>query len=112
MSVERWQVANWAAGRGWLVGRLFEESREEKSNPRPLLRDALARVCFRESDGIVVVTLAHLGDSLEEALGWVEQIAAAGGTFASVRDGIDLSTPTGRQIFVLLISITEWWRAA
>jgi DNA invertase Pin-like site-specific DNA recombinase len=108
-SMQRRQIANWAADHGWSVGRVFEERAVPK---RPHLREALDRVCARESDGIVVITLAHLGDSPEEALALVERVVAAGGKFVSVRDGIDLSTASGRQLFGVLIALCEWWRVA
>jgi DNA invertase Pin-like site-specific DNA recombinase len=110
-SVQRWQVANCAARRGWRIGRVFNEPVDPAAaaGMRSLLRAAIERVASGESDGIVVVTLAHLGDSLADALCCVERIVAAGGAFVSVRDGIDLSTPTGQQIYRLLIGACEWW---
>ena len=72
------------------------------------LREALERVESGESDGIVAVRLTQFGASLREALRSIERIEAAGGTFVSVGDGIDLSTPTGRLILRLLLSVAEW----
>jgi DNA invertase Pin-like site-specific DNA recombinase len=109
-SVQRWQVTTWTASRGWRISRVFEEVGAEPPIARPLLQAALARVRSRESDGIVVVTLLHLGDSLEEALSAIEHIEAAGGMFASVWDGIDISTSSGRGIVALLVAIAEWRR--
>ena len=72
------------------------------------MREALHRVESGESDGIVAARLTQIGPSLGEALRSVERIQAAGGTFVSVGDGIDLSTPTGRLILRLLLSVAEW----
>ena len=72
------------------------------------MREALERVESGESDGIVAVRLTQFGASLREALRSIERIEAAGGTFVSVGDGIDLSTPTGRLILRLLLSVAEW----
>jgi DNA invertase Pin-like site-specific DNA recombinase len=109
-SVQRWQIASWTEARGWRLGRIFEEAVSSRpADPAPLLRHALDRVESRESDGIVIPTLNEIGNSLTEVLGAIERIQAAGGAFASVRDGIDLSTPTGRLILRLLVSVSEWW---
>jgi DNA invertase Pin-like site-specific DNA recombinase len=109
--LQRRQVADWAARRSWRLGHLFSETVDQAraAGGRSLLRAAFERVCSGESNGIVVVTLAHLGDSLADALCCVERIVAAGGAFVSVRDGIDLSTPTGRQMYRLLIAVCEMW---
>ena len=76
--------------------------------PRTALDQALARVESRESSGIVVTRLHRIGASLGEALDTIERIQAAGGTFVSVRDGIDLSTPGGRLVLRVLLSVTQW----
>jgi DNA invertase Pin-like site-specific DNA recombinase len=43
-----------------------------------------------------------------EAVDTIERIQAAGGTFVSVCDGIDLGTPSGRLILPLLVSVARW----
>jgi DNA invertase Pin-like site-specific DNA recombinase len=109
-SVQRWQIASWTEARGWRLGHILEEAVSHRpADPAPLLRHALERVESRESDGIVIPTLNQIGTSLTEVLSAIERIQAAGGAFASVCDGIDFSTPTGRLILRLLVSVSEWW---
>ena len=108
-AIQRLQIAAWAAARGWRVGQIFEEPSTEGSPASAArLREALERVESGESDGIVAVRLTQLGASLREALCSIERIEAAGGTFVSVGDGIDFSTPTGRLILRLLLAVAEW----
>ena len=108
-AIQRWQIAAWAAAQGWRVGQIFEEPSTEGSPASAArLREALERVESGESDGIVAVRLTQFGASLREALRAIERIEAAGGTFVSLGDGIDLSTPTGRLILRLLLSVAEW----
>jgi DNA invertase Pin-like site-specific DNA recombinase len=71
------------------------------------LQTALERVESRESDGLVVARFSHMGPSLADALATIERIQAAGGRFASVADGIDLDTPTGRLLLRLLLSVVH-----
>jgi DNA invertase Pin-like site-specific DNA recombinase len=56
----------------------------------------------------VITRLNQIGDSLADALDWIERIEAAGGVFVSTCDGVDLSTATGRLILRLLLSIRGW----
>ena len=92
------QIRSWVASRGWRVGQMFDESS---------LQTALERVESRESDGLIVARFSHLGSSLADALAAIERIQAAGGRFASVADGIDLDTPTGRLLLRLLLSVVH-----
>lgn len=103
-SVQRRQIHAWAAKRGWRVARIFEEPPGETT----VLNSALRRVESGESDGLLVVRMRDLGRTLLEALRAVERIEAAGGTFVSVGDGIDLSTPRGQAILRVLLAVAQW----
>jgi hypothetical protein len=76
-------------------------------NARTRLSAALERVESRQSDGLVVAGLKHLGLSLDEAVAALERISAAGGRFVSISDGIDLGTPTGRTVLRLLLALHD-----
>lgn len=103
-SIDRGHIARLAASRGWQLGRMFEESpRERLASAITLLDEALERVESRESDGLVVARLKHLGRSLGSAVDAVERISAAGGRFVSVCDGVDLDTASGRLVLRLLL---------
>jgi DNA invertase Pin-like site-specific DNA recombinase len=106
-SVQRWQIAKWTAERGWRLGRVLQAP-EHRVDRCPALSEALERVEAGESDGVVVVKLDHLGASLAQALAAIERIQAAGGAFASVRDGIDLSTQAGRTVLRMLLTVADW----
>jgi hypothetical protein len=103
-SIDRGHIARLAAARGWRIGRMFEESPEERlATATTLLDEALERVESSESDGLVVARLRHLGRSLGGAVAAVERISAAGGRFVSVCDGVDLDTASGRLVLRLLL---------
>ena len=107
--IQRCQISRWADRHGWRLARIVEEPVVAGSRPRRVvLREALERVESRESDGIVVARLNRFGGSLDEALDAIERIQAAGGTFVSVCDGVDLGTPAGRPILRLLLSVAAW----
>jgi hypothetical protein len=107
--LDRARIASWATARGWRIRGVFEESRSARlADDGSLLRKALERVESRESDGLVVARVTHLGASLSDAIAALERLSAAGGRFVSVCDEIDLGTPTGRLILRLLFSVLNW----
>jgi DNA invertase Pin-like site-specific DNA recombinase len=66
---------------------------------------------MRAGDTLKVVALDRLGRSLSEMvklLGWIEH---EGITLVSLREGIDLSTPTGRMLAGIFASLAEYERA-
>lgn len=109
VSVARWQIATWVDARGWRLTRIFEDAPARPSvRSRPELERVLSRVESGESDGLVIVRLNQIADSLSEALTVLERIEAAGAVFASLGDGIDLELPEGRHMFALLLSLWGW----
>ena len=68
-SIDRGLIGRCVLGRGWRVGRVFEEPTASRLADRgSLLREALERVESGESDGLVVARFKNLGSSLEEAV--------------------------------------------
>ena len=92
------------------MARVFEErSATSADQGGSLLRAALERVECGESNGLIVTRFTDVGGSLAAAIAALERIQAASGVFLSIREGVDLSTPAGRPILRLLISVLEGW---
>jgi DNA invertase Pin-like site-specific DNA recombinase len=66
---------------------------------------------MRAGDTLVVVALDRLGRSLSEMVKLLEWIIAEGITLRSLREGIDLNTPTGRMLAGIFASLAEYERA-
>jgi DNA invertase Pin-like site-specific DNA recombinase len=108
-TIQREQIEAWAKLNGAIVGHVFEELDESGArSDRPMLMAAIERVEASESQGIVVAKLDRFGRSLIDGLANIDRIDAAGGTFVSVQDGLDLSTPTGKLIVRIMFSMAEW----
>jgi hypothetical protein len=104
---ERWRLATWTNRRGWRLASIVEEQASPRHGARGEgLRDAVARVTSRDSDGIVVPNLAHLAASSQDALLVLELILAAGGVFASIDERLDLSTASGRRRYLCLCGLS------
>jgi site-specific DNA recombinase len=56
----------------------------------------------------VVAKLDRFGRSLIDGVACIDRIHAAGGTFVSVADGLDLRTDTGRLVLRIMLSMGEW----
>lgn len=107
--VQRQQIEAWIGAHGARLGELFEELDESGARAdRPLLHRAIERVENGESGGVVVARLDRFGRSVIDGLRAVARIEAAGGKFASVQDGFDIDTSTGRLVLQFLLSIGEW----
>jgi DNA invertase Pin-like site-specific DNA recombinase len=107
--VQRDQIRGWAKLNHASVGEIFEELDESGARrDRPKLLAALERVESGASNGIVVAKLDRFGRSLGDSLAAIERLQAAGGTFVSVQDGLDLSTATGKLVLRIMFSMAEW----
>lgn len=105
---QRHRLRAWAAYRGWRLARIVEDTLAHTSpGPRPMLCEALERVESRDSDGILTPSIDAIARSLSEAAGVIERIDAARGTFLSVREQVDTSTPAGRLMLRLLLSLAH-----
>jgi site-specific DNA recombinase len=106
---QREQIAAWAKSKGHRVAKVHEElDASGVTIERPKLAEAIRRVEAGETGGIAVVKLDRFGRTLVDSLGLIERIQRAGGTFASVQEGFDLTTPTGRLVLRMMLSLAEW----
>lgn len=108
-SVQREQIEGWVAANGATLGLVFEELDESGGRrDRPKLMEALGRAEQGLSQGIVVAKLDRFGRSLVDGLANIERLSGAGATFVSVQDGLDISTPTGKLVTRIMLSMAEW----
>jgi len=66
---------------------------------------------MRSGDTLVVIALDRLGRSLSELVKLLDWIATEGIVLRSLREGIDLSTPTGRMLAGIFASLAEYERS-
>jgi DNA invertase Pin-like site-specific DNA recombinase len=106
---QRDRILAWMKAFGYEVGEVFEELDQSGARKdRPMLMAAVERVESGHSDGIVVAKLDRFGRSLVDGLQLIDRIQDAGGTFASVQDGFDLRTDTGRLVLRIMLSMAEY----
>jgi DNA invertase Pin-like site-specific DNA recombinase len=65
----------------------------------------------RKCDVVLVWKLDRLGRSLRHLVNTRTELKARGATFVSLRDNLDLSTPSGRLMFNVIGAMAEFERA-
>ena len=75
---------------------------------RPGLDQALGHL--RKGDTLVIWKLDRLGRSLSHLLEVIEDLKAKGVQFASVQDGFDTSTASGKMVFSVIGAMAEYER--
>jgi DNA invertase Pin-like site-specific DNA recombinase len=105
------EIREYAARRGWDVAGEYVDlgvsgSKESRPGLNRMMRDAHARMF----DAVVCWKLDRLGRSLKHLVTTIEDLAAYGVTFVSLRDNLDLSTPAGRLMMHIVGSMAEFER--
>jgi DNA invertase Pin-like site-specific DNA recombinase len=77
---------------------------------RPELNLMLAAAHARAFDAVVCWKLDRLGRSLKHLVTTIEDLSAYGVAFISLRDNLDLSTPSGRLMLHIIGAMAEFER--
>ena len=103
-------VRTWAKAHGHELVDLVHEL--DVSGSRAVKDRELDRLVRRieagEAEGLIVARLDRFARSLVGGLAAIERIERAGGSFVAVQDGFDLSTPTGRLVLRIMLSLAEF----
>ena len=75
---------------------------------RPELDRALEQI--RKKDALVIWKLDRLGRSLRDLLSIVEDLKERGANFASIQDGFNTSTASGKMVFSVIGATAEYER--
>jgi DNA invertase Pin-like site-specific DNA recombinase len=78
---------------------------------RPALNRLMADASRRKFDAVLVWKLDRFGRSLRHLVNALAELEALGLTFISLRDNLDLSTPSGRLMFQIIGAMAEFERA-
>jgi len=106
------ELRAYAERRGWVISAEYVDigvSGAKESRPEfdRLMADAHAR----RFDAIACWKLDRLGRSLRHLVVTIEDLQAYGVAFVSLRDNLDLSTPSGRLMFHVVAAMAEFERA-
>jgi DNA invertase Pin-like site-specific DNA recombinase len=100
-----------AEARGWVdVKEFIDLGHSGAKASRPALDQLRAAARKGEVRQVLVFALDRLGRSLRDLLLLLDDLAASGCSVISLRESIDLSTPTSRLLVHLIASLAEFER--
>lgn len=114
LEAQRDTIQRYADAHGWDVIWYMDEGLSAKSLDRPQLQAALTRLHVppkrRDVDGIVVAKLDRLSRSVHDFSGILKLASARRWAVVAIDLGVDTSTPTGKLVANVMMSVAEWER--
>ena len=105
------EIREYASRRGWTVaGEYIDIGVSGSKESRPELNRMMKDAHARRFDAVVCWKLDRLGRSLKHLVTLIEDLAAYGVSFVSLRDNLDLSTPAGRLMMHVIAAMAEFER--
>src|SRR6267378_6735976 len=106
------ELREYAGHRGWQISEEYTDHGVSGcKESRPALNRLMSDAYRRRFDAILVWKIDRFGRSLKHLVNSLAELAALGVAFISLRDNLDLSTPSGRLMFQLLGAMAEFERA-
>jgi len=106
------ELEEYCQRRGWeLAGCYVDSGISGSKESRPELDRLMVDARQRKLDVVLVWKLDRFGRSLKHLVNALAEFEALGITFASLKDNLDLSTPSGRLMFQIIGAMAEFERS-
>ena len=106
------ELEEYCQRRGWeLAGCYVDNGISGSKESRPELDRLMVDARQRKLDVVLVWKLDRFGRSLKHLVNALAEFEALGITFASLKDNLDLSTPSGRLMFQIIGAMAEFERS-
>jgi len=106
------ELREYAERRGFVtVGEYVDHGISGSKESRPSLNRLMADAHQRKFDAVLVWKIDRFGRSLKHLVNALADLSAVGVAFISLRDNLDLSTPSGRLMFQVIGAMSEFERA-
>jgi DNA invertase Pin-like site-specific DNA recombinase len=106
------ELREYGTHRGWqIVGEYVDEGISGSRERRPQLDRLMADAHRRKFDLIAVWKIDRFGRSLKHLVNALADLDSLGVAFVSLRDNLDLSTPSGRLMFQIIGAMAEFERS-
>jgi DNA invertase Pin-like site-specific DNA recombinase len=106
------ELREYAGRRGWQITEEYtDQGVSGCKESRPALNRLMSDAGRRRFDAILVWKIDRFGRSLKHLVNSLAELAALGVAFISLRDNLDLSTPSGRLMFQIIGAMAEFERA-
>jgi DNA invertase Pin-like site-specific DNA recombinase len=112
LEAQRDTIQRYADSHGWDVVWYEDAGASAKSLDRPALQAALTRLYpkKRDVDGLLVAKLDRLSRSVHDFSGLLKLANARRWSVVAIDLGVDTSTPTGKLVANVMMSVAEWER--
>jgi DNA invertase Pin-like site-specific DNA recombinase len=106
------ELREYAARRGWeIIGEYVDEGVSGSKESRPALNRLMTDAHRRKFEAVLVWKIDRFGRSLKHLVNALADLDSYGVAFISLRDNLDLTTPTGRLMFQVVGAMAEFERA-
>src|ERR1700681_561757 len=106
------ELREYAGRRGWeIIEEFTDQGVSGSKESRPSLNRLMSDAWRRRVDAVLVWRIDRFGRSLKHLVNALAELAALGVAFISLRDNLDLSTPSGRLMFQIIGAMAEFERA-
>jgi DNA invertase Pin-like site-specific DNA recombinase len=106
------ELRDYVERRGWVIaGEFVDHGVSGSKDSRPSLNRLMADAHARKFDAVLVWKIDRWGRSLKHLVTSLADLDALGIAFVSLRDNLDLTTPSGRLMMQLLGAMAEFERA-
>ena len=106
------ELREYAQRRDWQIVDVYTDTGVSGAkDSRPALNRLMADAHQRKLDAVLVWKLDRFGRSLRHLVNAIAELEVRGVAFVSLRDNLDLSTPSGRLMFQIIGAMAEFERA-
>lgn len=105
------ELREFCSRRGWQVAEEYVDRMSGSKDSRPALNQLMADAGRRKIDAVLVWKLDRFARSLKMLVTSLSELEALGVAFVSLRDNLDLTTPSGRLMFQVIGAMAEFERA-
>ena len=105
------ELSEYASFRKWETVEIYADKISGAKDRRPALDRLMANAKRGKFDVVAVWRFDRFARSTLHLLRALEEFAALGVDFVSLRESIDTSTPTGKMIFTVLAAVAELERS-
>jgi DNA invertase Pin-like site-specific DNA recombinase len=106
------ELREYASRRGWeIYGEYVDSGISGSKESRPELNRLMSDVHLRRFDVVLCWKVDRFGRSLKHLVNALADLDSYGVAFVSLRDHLDLSTPSGRLMFQIIGAMAEFERS-